>query len=100
MKCPECDGPTKVIDSRKKPEYLYRRRLCRACGARFSTKEVAFNIVLPSQKTKEDEEKAKELARLEELNKLINAQVKDAKRNQIQYGYSLDRHDYTKGKLI
>lgn len=86
MKCPACDGPTKVVDSRKKPEYLYRRRVCRACGTRFSTREVAFNIVV-------NQENQKEIARLQELTSLIDKQVKDARRTRIQYGASLNRVD-------
>lgn len=68
MNCPECESETKVIDSRKKPGYIYRRRKCE-CGTRFSTREVAFNIQTPAQA---------EIRRLEELNKLIDSQIKDA----------------------
>lgn len=93
MKCPSCGGATKVIDSRKKPEYLYRRRVCRLCGTRFSTKEVAFNIVLPSEIQKLDQETANELARLDELTKLIAKQENDAQRYRIQYERSLNQYD-------
>lgn len=67
MRCPECDGVTKVVDSRKRPGFIYRRRRCE-CGVRFSTKETAFNVVLPPET---------EIARLEELNELIRSQIAD-----------------------
>jgi transcriptional repressor NrdR len=40
MDCPYCAGETKVVDSRT-PDVgqVRRRRLCKACGARFSTSE-------------------------------------------------------------
>jgi transcriptional regulator NrdR family protein len=39
MRCPKCESPTEVINSRKKDGTVVRRRLC-VCGERFSTKEV------------------------------------------------------------
>lgn len=70
MNCPACESETKVIDSRKKPGYIYRRRKCQ-CGTRFSTREVAFNIQTPTPAQAE-------IQRLEELNKLIDSQIRDA----------------------
>jgi hypothetical protein len=68
VRCPECDGATIVKDSRKRKEYIYRRREC-GCGVRFSTKEVVFGIQLPPES---------EIARLDELSKLIASQINDA----------------------
>lgn len=41
MRCTDCGGATRVIDvrSRRKGE-IYRRRMCRACGFRFSSFEI------------------------------------------------------------
>ena len=40
MKCPNCGYTgTKVIDSRPRSEYIYRRRECPNCGQRFNTDE-------------------------------------------------------------
>ena len=38
MNCPECDSPSKVLDSRPKPNYKYRRRKCIICDHKFSTR--------------------------------------------------------------
>lgn len=45
--CPECQGPTRVIDSRKHPtaSIVWRRRECRRCGARFETYEGALDCL-------------------------------------------------------
>ena len=40
MRCPICDGATKIIDSRKEPDCVNRRRECTACKYRFSTIEI------------------------------------------------------------
>lgn len=40
MRCPVCDGATKIIDSRKEPDCVNRRRECTACKYRFSTIEI------------------------------------------------------------
>ncbi|MBR5877914.1 MAG: hypothetical protein IKY91_00070 [Akkermansia sp.] len=40
MLCPECKKKAIVIDSRKCPTgEVYRRRVCKSCGHRFSTLE-------------------------------------------------------------
>jgi transcriptional repressor NrdR len=41
LKCPKCDGSTKVYDSRESPVggEVWRRRECRECGGRFTTYE-------------------------------------------------------------
>lgn len=75
MKCPVCAEPTKVVDSRKKIDHLYRRRECKACGTRFSTREIPYHFKFVP---KDNTEEAKEIARLEELNKLIEEQLADA----------------------
>lgn len=38
MQCPECDGKTKVIDSRFR-DFMYRRRRCTSCSDVFTTYE-------------------------------------------------------------
>ena len=40
MKCKSCRVETKVVDSRKKSDGVWRRRECPACKTRFSTLEV------------------------------------------------------------
>lgn len=43
--CPKCDGPTDVKDSRQDAEVgVNRRRQCRSCGHRFSTKELPVEL--------------------------------------------------------
>lgn len=39
MKCPYCDGSSKVVDSRPIPDGIRRRRECEECGRRFTTHE-------------------------------------------------------------
>lgn len=39
MKCPYCDGSSKVIDSRPMPDGIRRRRECEECSRRFTTHE-------------------------------------------------------------
>jgi len=39
--CSECGGHTVVIDSRKTPKGLRRRRQCDGCGVKFNTFEVS-----------------------------------------------------------
>lgn len=46
--CPECDGPTGVIDSRRHDGYVRRRRKCRACGRRLTTFEKVAGERLPA----------------------------------------------------
>jgi transcriptional regulator NrdR family protein len=49
MKCHECNGKTKVIDSRTVlDELVYRRRKCLNCGTTFTTYEE--RDVRPSKK--------------------------------------------------
>jgi transcriptional repressor NrdR len=47
MRCPVCEGGTKVLDSRDgKGEEIRRRRVCNECGHRFTTRE-RIDEVLP-----------------------------------------------------
>ena len=39
MKCPYCERPSKVVDSRPIPDGIRRRRECTGCGRRFTTHE-------------------------------------------------------------
>lgn len=45
MLCPECDGKTKVINTRHRGK-LFRRRECVECGYRFNTYEVDQMMLL------------------------------------------------------
>lgn len=40
MICPNCEGPTKVIDTRKGETSIRRRRECKVCRHRFTTYEI------------------------------------------------------------
>jgi transcriptional repressor NrdR len=40
MKCPFCGKRSKIIDSRQKKDYYFRRHECPACKKRFTTHEV------------------------------------------------------------
>lgn len=42
MRCPSCASETTVLESRKRETGTYRRRLCEACGSRFSTMETVI----------------------------------------------------------
>jgi transcriptional repressor NrdR len=44
MTCPYCGSETKVVDSRPQEDSVYRRRMCVACKARFSTTEIDLAI--------------------------------------------------------
>jgi transcriptional repressor NrdR len=47
MQCPFCSHPdTRVIDSREYPDSVRRRRECRACHRRFTTRERVEKAVL------------------------------------------------------
>ena len=39
MTCPKCNGDTRVLNRQTYPDYTWRRRECKECGYRFSTKE-------------------------------------------------------------
>ena len=41
MHCPDCKAPTKVLDTRAKPRFQLRRRVCINCDKRFNTREYA-----------------------------------------------------------
>jgi len=41
MKCPDCGSDdTRTMDSRRRDGGTYRRKVCRACDFRFSTREL------------------------------------------------------------
>ena len=44
MTCPECNGKTKVVDSRPEVDCINRRRECTECGFRFSTVELDEDV--------------------------------------------------------
>lgn len=39
MNCPSCDNQLQVIETRKFPDYTYRRLQCRGCAERFTSQE-------------------------------------------------------------
>ena len=39
MNCPRCGGYAYVMVNREEETYIYRRRICHDCGARFTTYE-------------------------------------------------------------
>ncbi len=39
MKCPLCQGKTRVLETRKADNFIKRRRECKECGYRFRTIE-------------------------------------------------------------
>lgn len=56
MKCLRCGGRTDVIESRRKRDNsVRRRRLCRACSARFSTLEASVDAATRSDRMEERE---------------------------------------------
>lgn len=44
MTCPICGNETKVVDSRRQVDFIYRRRKCIACGYTFTTSETEDEI--------------------------------------------------------
>jgi transcriptional regulator NrdR family protein len=40
MPCPQCGGKTRTVDSRTSDSNVRRRRQCKDCGHRFSTREL------------------------------------------------------------
>lgn len=40
MFCPECDGDTRVADSRRVETLVARHRICKSCGYSFYTEEI------------------------------------------------------------
>ena len=40
VRCPKCEGPTRVLQSRESGRLTRRRRLCGLCGLRYTTMEV------------------------------------------------------------
>lgn len=43
MMCPECDGKSKVIDSRVVELNVFRVRKCSGCGLKFYTEEISID---------------------------------------------------------
>jgi len=39
VRCPKCNGATKVLRTEKGPKEIIRRRACKECGHRFPTRE-------------------------------------------------------------
>ena len=47
MRCDSCGSDTKVVDSRKLPATVYRRRRCTRCGQRATSYEI---LVAPNER--------------------------------------------------
>lgn len=45
MKCPSCEGTSKVLNSRIRSDHVYRLRKCIDCNCRFETEERHTAIV-------------------------------------------------------
>lgn len=45
MTCPVCGGKTHIINSRSDGETVRRRRECKDCGRRFTTREIDIDIL-------------------------------------------------------
>ncbi len=51
MRCPQCGGPSNVVDSRPSGGSLRRRRVCRSCDLRFTTfEQIEGDRLEPSDK--------------------------------------------------
>ena len=48
MNCPECNGETKTVETKHAADFTRRRKVCKVCGWRFSTKEVVFEYPAPA----------------------------------------------------
>jgi len=58
MRCGACDVETRVIETRKRADGLYRRRECPECGTRVSTMEQVVGLS-PGPKSQKPEAPAK-----------------------------------------
>lgn len=54
MNCPECNSPLVVLQTRQKPDCVFRRRKCSQCSFRLTTREAAVNVKLPGGGTNSD----------------------------------------------
>ena len=43
--CPRCTSGTYVKDSRPQENYVYRRRVCKSCGHRLTTRETELEVL-------------------------------------------------------
>jgi len=79
MKCIICGkNKTNTVDSRKKENYVHRRRECPRCGTRFSTSEYTNKHIIELQKSYRDLEE--ELEGLQAWKELVEKRT---------HGYSL-----------
>ena len=46
MKCPDCGGASAIVNSRHVEDFIRRRRECKKCQHRFSTKEIMWDFPL------------------------------------------------------
>ena len=55
MKCPSCLSELTVLQTRQKPDCVFRRRKCSKCSFRLTTREAAINVKLPTDGTNGDD---------------------------------------------
>lgn len=75
--CIACGGPTKTIDTRSHPEWVYRRRACLQCDERVTTHERAVD---------ESHRNSDVTARL------VDMLTSRDKAGRLKYGVTLDSH--------
>lgn len=56
MKCPKCNGPSKVMETRPNKRGYRKRRECLTCMARFTTQEIPIEEVSKMQSKNMKEE--------------------------------------------
>lgn len=92
MNCPNCDGDSFVVDSRVKKDYGYRRRECKVCNVRFSTREICIKGSFEPTRKWNETLADKNQARLKELANLINEQEAEANSEKFGYFRGVSRH--------
>ena len=72
MKCPKCASSSRTLETRENKNYKRRRRECRACGFRFSTKEAsADQFESPKQLLAKLEAANAKIRGLEKFKKIV-----------------------------
>lgn len=49
--CKTCGGRTEVLDSRRRDDYVFRRRQCTNCGERFNINELRVDQIIEDKET-------------------------------------------------
>ena len=86
MKCKSCRVETKVVDSRKKSDGVWRRRECPACKTRFNTLEVMDSGRPEVRKLKVAKPKVRKRVVVPKTKKVVRAaRDKSARRTMEDY---------------